>query len=144
MKHKLKISDATKEELLQYFFGVEGFGGGYRIPEDKDRFLIIVSWEGGWEHASVMPLRRSYTPSWEDMSMLKGIIWNEEEAVIQVHPPKSQYVNNVGNCLHLWRCYYREMVLPPSCFVGIRPGQTQAELMEEIKSAYELAGEKFD
>ena len=40
MKHKLKISDATKEELIQYFFGVDGFGGGYRIPADKDRFLI--------------------------------------------------------------------------------------------------------
>ena len=40
MKHQYKIEDATKEELIQYFFGVEGFGGGYRIPADKDRFLI--------------------------------------------------------------------------------------------------------
>ncbi len=40
MKHQYKIEDATKEELIQYFFGVEGFGGGHRIPADKDRFLI--------------------------------------------------------------------------------------------------------
>lgn len=40
MKHKFKITDATKEELIQYFFGVEGLGGGYRIGADKDRFLI--------------------------------------------------------------------------------------------------------
>lgn len=40
MKHKYKITDATKDELIQYFFGVEGFGGGYRVPADKDRFLI--------------------------------------------------------------------------------------------------------
>ena len=40
MKHKYKITDATKEELIQYFFGVEGLGGGYRIAADKDRFLI--------------------------------------------------------------------------------------------------------
>ena len=78
------------------------------------------------------------------MSAAKDIFWNENEAVIQIHPPKSQYVNNVGNCLHLWRCYYRDMVLPPSCFVGYRPGQTRAELMEEVKAAYELAGEKFE
>lgn len=40
MQHQYKIEDATKEELIQYFFGVEGFGGGYRIHADKDRFLI--------------------------------------------------------------------------------------------------------
>lgn len=40
MHHQYKIEDATKEELIQYFFGVEGFGGGYRIHADKDRFLI--------------------------------------------------------------------------------------------------------
>ncbi len=40
MKHQYKIEDATKEELIQYFFGVEGLGGGFRIGADKDRFLI--------------------------------------------------------------------------------------------------------
>ena len=40
MKHKYKITDATKQELIDYFFGFEGLGGGYRIPADKDRFLI--------------------------------------------------------------------------------------------------------
>lgn len=40
MTHKYKITDATKDELIQYFFGVEGLGGGYRIGADKDRFLI--------------------------------------------------------------------------------------------------------
>lgn len=40
MKHKYKVTDATKDELIQYFFGVEGFGGGFRIGADKDRFLI--------------------------------------------------------------------------------------------------------
>jgi len=40
MKHKYKITDATKQELIDYFFGVEGLVVGYRIPADKDRFLI--------------------------------------------------------------------------------------------------------
>lgn len=40
VNHKYKITDATKDELIQYFFGVEGFGGGHRVPADKDRFLM--------------------------------------------------------------------------------------------------------
>ena len=40
MKHKYKITDATKQELIDYFFGVGELGGGFLIPADKDRFLI--------------------------------------------------------------------------------------------------------
>lgn len=119
----------------------DGFNGIVQFP--RWRGSLIVSWDGGWEHASICPERRSYTPSWDDMCMLKDLIWNDEEAVIQVHPPKSQYVNNMNNCLHLWRCTYKETVLPPSCFVGYRPGQTREELIEEVKAAYALAGEEF-
>lgn len=39
-KKKLTIQDATKEELIQYFFMPDGFGGGYRIPAMKDQFLL--------------------------------------------------------------------------------------------------------
>ena len=30
-------------------------------------------------------------------------IWEDEDFVIQVHPPKSLHVNLMPNCLHLWR-----------------------------------------
>lgn len=43
MSKGLKVTDATKEELIQYFFSVEGLGGGYHIPADKDRFLLWLS-----------------------------------------------------------------------------------------------------
>lgn len=39
----LKVSDATKEELIQYFFTEDTFGGGHRIRADKDRFLIWLT-----------------------------------------------------------------------------------------------------
>ena len=39
-KKKLTIQDATKEELIQYFFTTDYFGGGYRIPALKDKFLL--------------------------------------------------------------------------------------------------------
>ena len=105
---------------------------------------LIFSYQGGWEHASVSPYVKRITPSWEDMSKLKDIFWTDDETVIQIHPPKDMYVNNMPNCLHLWRCYYKEMVTPPSCFVGIRKGQTRAELYKEIKEAYKLAGEIYE
>lgn len=103
---------------------------------------VIASTGGGWDHVSVSPYKRSYTPTWEDMCRIKDIFFNDNEAVIQIHPPKDEYVNNMPNCLHLWRCTYREMVLPPSCFVGLKKGQTISELREEIKEAYKIAGEE--
>ena len=105
---------------------------------------IVWSYGAGWEHVSVSPLTHKIMPSWDEMCIIKDIFWNDEEAVIQIHPPKSQYVNNMKNCLHLWRCSYKDMLLPPSCLVGIRPGQSQFEIQKEIKAAYELAGEHYE
>lgn len=120
----------------------DGFRGIVQFPRWQGS--LIVSWGGGWEHASVAPFRRSYTPTWDDMCWLKDLIWHEDEAVIQVHPAESEYVNMLPNCLHLWRCTYKDMVLPPSCFVGAKRGQTPAELEVEIKAAYAAAGEVYE
>ena len=40
---RLTVEDATKEELIQYFFVPDHFGGGTRIGADKERFLIWLS-----------------------------------------------------------------------------------------------------
>ena len=37
---ELTIQDATKDELIQYFFTPDGFGGGFRIPCRQDSFLL--------------------------------------------------------------------------------------------------------
>ena len=119
----------------------DGFGGIIQTPLWQG--TIIISNGAGWEHLSVAPIKKHIIPSWDDMCFIKELFWNDDEAVIQIHPPKDEYVSNKHNCLHLWRCTYKEMVLPPSCLVGIRKGQTQEELNREIKKAYEIAGEKF-
>ena len=104
---------------------------------------IIFSTGAGWEHVSVAPFKRSITPSWDDMCAIKNIFWKEDEAVIQIHPSIDDYVNNKENCLHLWRCTYKEMVLPPSILVGIKDHMTVQEYMAKLKEAYEMAGEEF-
>lgn len=55
----------------------------------------------GWEHVSVSTRRRA--PNWTEMCFVKDLFWDEEEAVVQFHPPRSQYVNIFPYCLHLWR-----------------------------------------
>lgn len=121
--------------------GIDGFSGIIGMPTWMG--TLIVSKGGGWEHVSVSPELLRTIPTWNDMCILKDIFWNEDESVIEVHPKKEEYVNNMPNCLHLWRCYYRDMILPPSCFVGLKKGQTKAELLKEVKAAYELAGEEL-
>ena len=103
---------------------------------------IIFTNNAGWEHCSIAPYFKRIIPDWDAMCKIKKIFWEDEEAVIQVHPRKSEYVNNLGNCLHLWRCTYKDMVLPPSCLVGIKEGQTMKEADEDIRKAYREAGEE--
>lgn len=123
------------------YISEDGYGGTIVTPTWSGS--IIISNGAGWEHISITPFKRRITPSWEDMCFIKKQFFNDDEAVIQIHPAEADYVNNMPNCLHLWRCTYKEMVLPPSCLVGIKEGQTQDDLMKEIKEAYELAGEKY-
>ena len=92
---------------------------------------IVASWGGGWEHVSVSPRKSNYTPTWDDMCAIKDLFWNDDEAVIQIHPAKADYVNNKKNCLHLWRSIDKPMILPPSFMVGAREGQTIEDVMKE-------------
>lgn len=101
---------------------------------------VVVSWGAGWDHVSVSPMKRNYTPTWDDMCALKDLFFRDDEAVIQIHPPKDEYVNQLSNCLHLWRANDKEMLLPPSCFVGLREGQTKEEAIKECKEYYEKHG----
>jgi len=104
---------------------------------------VVCSWGGGWDHVSVSPQKRSVVPSWGDMCRVKDIFFNDNEAVIQIHPPKDEYVNQMPNCLHLWRSNDKEMVLPPSFMVGLRKGQTYSQLEAEAKAYYKEHGYKL-
>lgn len=119
---------------------VDGFSGIISMPLWTG--TVICSWDF-WDHVSVAPSKKRITPSWDDMCMIKDIFFKDDEAVIQIHPPKDEYVNNMPNCLHLWRWNEGEMTLPPSFMVGIRKGQSKSELEAEIKAYYKAHGKEF-
>lgn len=54
---------------------------------------------------------------------LKDMFFTEEECCVQYHPPKSEYVNNIPYCLHIWKPiekYSGILPIPPSLFVGAK------------------------
>ena len=110
--------------------GADGFNGF--IIVEMVEMTFIASSGMGWDHVSVAPCKPKLMPTWEQMCKVKDIFFRDDESVIEIHPPKDQYVNNKSNCLHLWRANDKEMVLPPSFMVGLRKGQTMLELQEEI------------
>jgi hypothetical protein len=68
-----------------------------------------------WEHVSISLANR--TPNWKEMSFVKDLFWDEEECVVQFHPPRSCYVNYHPTCLHLWKPPF-EVRLPPTILLG--------------------------
>lgn len=139
MKSIVEIEANSRISIEQK--GMDGFCGVISMPGWMGS--VICSNGAGWEHVSVSPFKARVIPTWDDMCKIKEMFWADDEAVIQIHPPKDQYVNNKSNCLHLWRCTYKEMVLPPSVLAGIRKGQSEIEVLKEIKEAYAMAGEVY-
>lgn len=119
----------------------DGFSGYIEIR--GWRGTIIASWGCGWDHVSVAPLKSNYMPTWDDMCAVKDLFFKDDEAVIQIHPPKNEYINNKENCLHLWRRNDADMVLPPSWMVGLKDGQTMADALREAKEYREKYGYEY-
>lgn len=99
-----------------------GMNGAFLVPGPCGLSLKIIATDGveydadNWEHVSVSTKHR--VPNWVEMCFVKDLFWDEEEAVMQLHPPKSDYVNHHPFCLHLWRPLNQTIPLPPSILVG--------------------------
>ena len=94
---------------------------------------VIWSNGGGWEHVSISPYNRRHTPTWDEMCNLKDMFFKDDEVVVQYHPAKSEYVNNMPNCLHLWRPIIEKMPTPPAIMVGVKQGQSAEDVRKSIK-----------
>jgi hypothetical protein len=93
-------------------------------PCGTDLTIIANGAELGedWEHVSVSTPRRP--PNWQEMCFVKDLFWDPEEVVMQLHPPRSQWVNNHPHCLHLWRPVNVAIPMPPPIAVGIKEAGT--------------------
>ena len=106
----------------------DGNNGAFDIesPEPGWRLALIASDGEGWEPVSIHayrgvngPTLRLRMPGWREMVYVKDLCWDAEDCVVQFHPPKSEYVNNHPNVLHLWRPTDVQIPTPPSEFVGV-------------------------
>lgn len=115
----------------------EGLYGAFYFDGPCGKSLLCIASDGGdwdlaglsgpaWEHVSVSADSRP--PNWTEMSYVKGLFWDEEDCVIQFHPPRSDYVNAHPYCLHLWRPVGIEIPRPPYITVG--PKSLPAERTE--------------
>ncbi len=89
--------------------------GAFYIPFESYKLKCIASDGMDWEHVSVSLSHRC--PNWKEMCFIKNLFWDDEDIIIQYHPPKSQYVNNYPHCLHLWKPKKEKISLPPTILV---------------------------
>ncbi len=97
--------------------------GAFHIPHGPFVLTVIAgsasTWERekmappAWEHVSVS-VDHPRCPTWEEMCFVKQAFFDDQECVVQFHPPKSQYINCHRYVLHLWRCPSAPHALPPS------------------------------
>jgi hypothetical protein len=102
----------------------DGNNGAFVLPPViGNRGLYVLASDGmDWEHVSVHAYEGKVTriPTWVEMCKVKEIFWDEEDVVMQLHPRKSEYVNNHGSVLHLWRPTAAAIPEPPSIMVGVK------------------------
>ena len=106
----------------------KGFDGGMGVftKGSLKNMTVIWSYGGGWEHVSIDGKNR--TPTWDEMCSIKDMFFSDDECCVQYHPPKSEYVNNIPHCLHIWKPieqYSGTLPIPPSLLVGIKGVQFQ-------------------
>lgn len=95
---------------------------GFFMLKIEDAIAYVIASDGmGWDHVSVHMVEdgKVETPTWEEMCVVKDLFWDEEDCVVQYHPPKSEYVNCHPHTLHLWRPNNDlKITTPPSILVG--------------------------
>jgi hypothetical protein len=111
--------------VIDGFMGSDASNGNngcfeMKSPKSSKRKLIIIASDGGeWEHVSIHGAEagKQFTPEWDEMCWVKNAFWDEEDAVMQIHPAKANYVNIHKHTLHLWRPIVLQIPLPPMILV---------------------------
>lgn len=103
----------------------DGNNGWFIIPaslaKKRPQLRIQASDGEGWEHVSISTATRC--PTWDEMCFIKSLFWDDEDTVMQLHPPKSDWVNMHPYCLHLWRPTDAVIPRPAAELVGWNLGK---------------------
>ena len=84
---------------------------GFDERMNREMVEVRLGCNDSWEWAAVLTNYRC--PTWEEMDEVKGAIWDEEDCVMQLHPPESEYVNIHQYTLWLWRPLKVSIPRPP-------------------------------
>jgi hypothetical protein len=90
-------------------------GGAFKVPYKNHELFVIASHGGDWDHVSVSLSNRC--PNWNEMCHIKDLFFDQEDCVIQYHPPRSNYININPYVLHLWRPHKESIPMPPEIYV---------------------------
>ena len=109
----LEIVDECGDAITGYYRTLDYTKtGNIRIG---NRFYFVFSWNNGWEHLSVSTQYK--TPTWDEMCMFKDIFFREDEACVEYHPRKDDYVNLHKHCLHIWKPLKKSLPIPDKSLV---------------------------
>lgn len=122
MKFNSKVEQYRVKKFGPFSSNAGDMFGVFYIPGPFGNTLKVLASCGDdvvrWEHVSVSLKNRC--PNWPEMCLIKDLFWDAEETVMQLHPPKSQWISNMQYCLHLWKPIDGEIIMPPSIAVGMK------------------------
>jgi hypothetical protein len=100
-----------------------GNNGCFLMLFEGYKIYCFASDKEGWEHVAVT-VNRNRKPTWEVMSHVKDLFWDDNDCVVQYHPPKAGYVDSNPNTLHLWRhlgrkIWQRKVPMPSVELIGL-------------------------
>lgn len=90
--------------------------GAFLIPYLDFELQVMCGYGEGWDHVSVSVKGRC--PTWEEMNWVRGLFFEADETVIQIHAPRNKYINFHKHTLHMWRHWEQVINLPPAKFIA--------------------------
>lgn len=127
--------------------------GAFVFLKGEVNLSVLVQISDGWEHVSVAGQTMQMVdnemktqpvmPTWDDMSAIKAVFFEEEETVIQIHPPRSMNASAHDCTLHLWRPTGKvEFPLPPESLVNYTSDLWQP--VEDVEEPIPFKGEETE
>lgn len=103
---------------MRHYGGIgDGTCGAFQVPTGNSFVNVVASSDGGWDHVSVSTPTRC--PTWDEMVTVKRAFFRANEWAFELHPPPSENLSEHPYCLHLWRCQWRDIELPPAIMVSL-------------------------